>query len=64
MQTRISGLENEIADRREFYNDSVNAFNIRIHSIPDVIVAKMMSYKKKELFRTAPAEIADVEVKL
>src|SRR5512137_613899 len=28
LQQRISGLENEIADRREFYNDSVNTFNI------------------------------------
>ena len=63
LQGRISGLENEISDRREFYNDSVNVYNIRIHSIPDFIVARMMGYTKKELFRTTPAEVADVEVK-
>lgn len=30
LQSRISGLENAIADRREFYNDSVNINNVRI----------------------------------
>jgi LemA protein len=30
VQQRISSLENTIADRREFYNDSVNLYNIRI----------------------------------
>ena len=29
LQTRITGLENDIADRREFYNASVNANNVR-----------------------------------
>jgi LemA protein len=64
LQNRISGLENEIADRREFYNDSVNVFNIRIHSIPDFIVARMMHYTKKELFRVKQSEITDVEINL
>ncbi len=62
LQQRISGLENEISDRREFYNDSVNVYNIRIHSIPDFFVARMMGYLKKELFRTTPSEVADVKV--
>src|SRR6476660_10167264 len=30
IQQRISALENTIADRREFYNDSVTLYNIRI----------------------------------
>ena len=62
LQQRISGLENEIADRREFYNDSVNAYNIRIHSIPDLVIARIMGCTNKELFRTTPAETADVAV--
>ncbi len=28
LQERISGLENELTDRREFYNECVNNFNI------------------------------------
>ena len=31
---RISGLESELADRREFYNDSVTNYNIRIKFSP------------------------------
>ena len=30
LQGRITGLENAIADRREFYNESVNINNVRI----------------------------------
>ncbi len=39
LQDRISHLEETLADRREFYNDSVNNHNIRIQQIPDVFVA-------------------------
>lgn len=63
LQTRISGLENEIADRREFYNDSVNNYNIRIQSIPDVIVARMLGYTQEEMFEVSEADKQDVEVK-
>ncbi|MBW3567817.1 MAG: LemA family protein, partial [Proteobacteria bacterium] len=35
LQARISGLENAIADRREFYNESVNNLNVRIEQFPD-----------------------------
>ncbi|HJX05281.1 MAG TPA: LemA family protein [Candidatus Nanoarchaeia archaeon] len=63
LQGRISGLENELADRREFYNDSVNTYNIRIHSFPDMIVAGMMHYKDEEMFKVAEADKKDVEVK-
>jgi len=63
LQTRISEIENNIADRRELYNDSVNLYNIRIHQIPDMIVAGMLSYKDKTLFEVAEAERKDVDIK-
>ena len=63
LQGRISGIENELADRREFYNDSVNTYNIRIQSFPDMFVARMMNYQAEELFKAAEAERRDVEVK-
>ena len=63
LQARISGIENELADRREFYNDSTNQFNIRIQSIPDVIVARIMGYKEQEMFKASEKEKKDVEVK-
>lgn len=63
LQTRISGLENELADRREFYNDSVNTYNIRIETIPDRFVAGMLKYQPKELFKVTEEEKKDVEIK-
>ncbi|MFP4111605.1 MAG: LemA family protein [Candidatus Woesearchaeota archaeon] len=61
-QNRISEIENMIADRREFYNDSVNTFNIRIEQIPDVFVANMLNYQKKEMFKADEADRKDVKV--
>lgn len=63
LQTRISSLENNIADRRELYNDSVNIYNIRIHQIPDTVVAGIMNYTEKPLFEVSPEERKDVDIK-
>ena len=51
LQGRISEIENAIADRREFYNDSVNTFNIRIEMIPDVFIARLLGYIRREMFK-------------
>ncbi len=63
LQTRISGIENELADRREFYNDSANQFNIRIQSFPDMIVARFMKLTEQEMFKVSEEDKKDVEVK-
>jgi len=62
LQERISSIEESIADRREFYNDAVNTFNIRINQIPYVIVANMMGYQEKELFEASGQERQDVSI--
>ncbi|MFH1255741.1 MAG: LemA family protein [Candidatus Diapherotrites archaeon] len=62
LQARISGLENEIADRREFYNDSVTNYNIRIESVPDLIVAGLMKFQIRELFKIGEDEKQPVKV--
>ncbi|MFN0117483.1 MAG: LemA family protein [Elusimicrobiota bacterium] len=62
LQTRISGLENQIADRREFYNESVNNYNIRIQSIPDMFVAGFMQLKAMEIFKVSESDREDVSV--
>lgn len=62
LQQRISELENSIADRREFYNDSVTLFNTRIEQIPDSWVAQGMTLQSAELFKVSDAERQDVTV--
>lgn len=61
-QSRISEIENQIADRREFYNDSVYTYNTRIEQIPYVFVAGMLHYKSKDLFKVDNADKQDVKV--
>ena len=63
LQQRISGLENAIADRREFYNESVNRNNVRIEQFPDVIVARMFAFKPFDLLEFSAEETADVDMK-
>jgi LemA protein len=60
---RITGLENAIADRREFYNESVNVNNVRIEQFPDVLVARFMNFRPAELLHFESGETGDVDVK-
>ena len=62
LQTRITSLENQIADRREFYNDSVNINNVRIQQFPDLIVANMFGFVEQAFLRFASAELKDVDI--
>lgn len=63
LQTRITSLENAIADRREMYNESTNVHNVRIEQFPDVIVARLFGYSEKPLLEFSTAEKADVDLK-
>src|SRR5258708_17717439 len=51
LQRRITELENAIAHRREFYNDSVNINNTRVEQFPELIVAKAFGFGERELLR-------------
>ena len=62
LQQRITGLENQIADRREFYNDSVNVNNVRTQQFPSLIVANLLGFKQLPLLKFASAELTDVDV--
>lgn len=62
LQSRISGLENAIADRREFYNDSVNINNVRIAQFPDLFIARMFNFGAAELLSFEASELEDVDI--
>lgn len=59
---RITEIENQIADRRELYNDTVNLYNIRIEQFPDVLVAKPFNFNNRQLWKIDPAHRQDVQV--
>ena len=60
IQQRISALESTIADRREFYNDSVNIYNITIEQIPTIWVAQEIGYTARPLLKVAPSDRKDL----
>lgn len=63
LQSRISSLENAIADRRETYNEAVNNNNVRIEQFPDVIVARLFNFKAFDLLKFREEELRDVDIK-
>jgi LemA protein len=64
LQGRITDLEEKIADRREFYNDSVNTYNISIQQLPNAVIARLMNFQPHTLFQVTEEDRRDVEVKL
>lgn len=62
LEKRITDLESEIADRREFYNDAVNTLNIRIQQMPDTLVASFMNLAPREMYKVEDADKADVSM--
>lgn len=63
LQSRITALENGIADRRELYNEAVNVHNVRIEQFPDTVVAGLFRYAPQPLLRFASAAKADIDIK-
>jgi len=56
LQERVSQLEDHISDRREFYNESINMYNIGILEFPNLIFAKLMGYKEKPMLEITAKE--------
>ena len=64
LQKRISELEDIIADRREFYNDSVMLYNTRLHQFPAVVFSRLFGHTDKESFKASAADRKRVDVTL
>ncbi len=63
LRTRISTLENEIADRREFYNETVNQKNIQIEQFPDILIARLFGFKPATMLSFSAEETKDPDLK-
>lgn len=62
LQSRVTMLEDSIADRREFYNDSATINNTRIEQFPDLVIAKAFSFKPFRLMTFSPLEKQDIDI--
>jgi len=59
LQTRITSLENGIADRREYYNEAVKNNNIRIEQFPEILIAKWFGFGERSLLEFAESDKRD-----
>ncbi|MFH1520011.1 MAG: LemA family protein [Candidatus Micrarchaeota archaeon] len=64
LQEQLAAMENQIADRREFYNDSVLLYNTRIASVPDSVAASVLGMKQKEYFKATEEEKKVISVNM
>lgn len=62
LQSRISALEEQIAHRREFFNEAVNINNVRMEQLPDRVLAGLAGLVRRALFEASAQERADVNV--
>jgi len=63
LQAAITALENTLADRREFYNESVNLLNVRIEQFPDLVIARRFGFKAQALLQFSEDEKSDVDLR-
>ena len=63
LQKEIVSMENQIADRREFFNSSATNWNAAIQMIPANIVASFMKAERRDLFEVVnPVERETVKI--
>lgn len=64
LQQQLTAIENQIADRREFYNDSVLLYNNKIKMLPDMFVAVLLGFREREYFKATEEEKKEVKVEI
>ena len=64
LQEELTSTENKITFARQFYNDSVMTYNVRIEIFPVNFIASMFSFGRRDLFEVkAEAEREAPQVK-
>lgn len=62
LQQRISALEDQIAHRREYYNDAVNLNNVRMEQFPNMFLTGIAGLVRRDLFAATEQERREVDV--
>jgi len=62
LQSRITELEDSIADRREMYNEIVTIYNIKLQKFPDMVVGSIFNFSESFLWEINPAHREDVKI--
>ncbi len=54
LQSQLEGTENRIAVERKKFNEAVQEYNTLVRRFPTLITAKIMGFKEKQYFKSAP----------
>ncbi len=55
LQEELTATEGRVAYARQFYNDTVLAYNNKLQTFPTMIFAQMMKFERREYFEAEPA---------
>ena len=54
LQSQLEGTENRISVERKKFNEAVQEYNTSVRRFPMLITAKIMGFKEKQYFKSAP----------
>lgn len=54
LQSQLEGTENRISVERKKFNETVQEYNTSVRRFPTLITAKIMGFKEKQYFKSAP----------
>ena len=50
LQTELTNTENKISFSRQFYNDTVTRYNIKLETFPSNVIASVFNFKSENLY--------------
>ena len=62
LQQSLSGIEDEIAQSRKYYNAVVRDYNNKVEMFPSNLVAKLFGYRTRTMFETNESERENVKI--
>ena len=63
LQQQLSGMEEKLANYRQFYNDTVLRYDRLLETVPTNLIAMLFHFERAEFFKVEEAEKAKVNVK-
>ncbi len=58
LQSDLADTENKIAYARNYYNGAVEIYNVRVESLPGLLLARPLGFRRAEFFMAEPAAAA------
>lgn len=62
LQGSLNEIEGQLSAARRTYNAAVVRYNIAVESVPTVIIASILGYRRKPVFQVAPEAVAKPDI--